>query len=120
MNPSIWGSAAAGVAGIVTAAYLASITIDDGLEALVFLPVLGGLLALAGLRAGWRGHAIAWPVQAGLAATGATLAAVLIVALATSDPMLFGAAIGASVVVATFAVTGALVGWGAGALLSPT
>ena len=72
---------------------------------------------LAGLRAEWCGHAIAWPVQAGLAATVATLAAVLIVALATAHPVLFGAAIGASVVVATFATTGALVGWGAGAML---
>lgn len=119
MNPSIWGSAAAGVPGIVTAAYLASITIDDGLEALVFLPVLAGLLALAGLRSGWRGHAIAWPVQAGLAATVATLAAVLIVALANGNPRLLLASIGASAVVATFATTGGVVGWGAGALLSP-
>ena len=85
----------------------------------MFLPVLGGLLALAGLRASWRGHAIDWPVQAGLAATVATLAAVLIVALANGNPRLLLASIGASVVVATFATTGGVVGWGAGALLSP-
>jgi hypothetical protein len=37
----VWGTAAACVAGITTAAYLASITIDDGLEGMLFLPALG-------------------------------------------------------------------------------
>ena len=53
MKAAIVGFLAALGSAIVTAVYLASIRVDDGLEALLFLPVLGVLLALTAAWAGW-------------------------------------------------------------------
>ena len=73
----------------------------------MFLPVVGGPPVSV-----WRSPSTSWPVQAGPAGTVATPAAPLVVFLATGDPMLIGAAVGASVVVAVFAAMVAEVGWG--------
>ena len=44
----------------LTAVYLSLITIDDGLEALMFVPILGVMFAIAGGVGGWRGRTIMW------------------------------------------------------------
>jgi hypothetical protein len=54
------GGALTLAAGGLTAIYLALITIDDGLEALMFIPILGAMFAIAGGFGGWRGRTILW------------------------------------------------------------
>ena len=54
------GGTLALAAGGLTAIYLALITIDDGLEALMFIPILGAMYAIAGGFGGWRRRTIMW------------------------------------------------------------
>ena len=54
------GGTLALAAGGLTAIYLSLITIDDGLEALMFVPILGVMFAIAGCVGGWRGRTIMW------------------------------------------------------------
>lgn len=64
----IAGSVVAVVALGGTALYLDSIEIDDGLEALVFRPVLVVVGVVAGIVGAWWSERIAWPVICGAAA----------------------------------------------------
>ena len=54
------GGTLALAAGGLTAIHLSLITIDDGLEALMFVPILGVMFAIAGCVGGWRGRTIMW------------------------------------------------------------
>ena len=67
-----WGGAITLVTGLITWLYLASITIDDGLEALIFVPIAGVLFGVAGMIGGWRGRTVTWSVGLG-AGTAATM-----------------------------------------------
>jgi len=67
----VWGGAITLVTGLITWLYLASITINDGLEALIFVPIAGVLFTAAGLVGGGRGRTVAWSL--GLAAGTATM-----------------------------------------------
>ena len=66
-----WGGALTLVAGLLTYLYLSSITINDGLEALIFVPIVGVLFSAAGATGGWRGRDMTWGwgLAAGAAAT---------------------------------------------------
>jgi hypothetical protein len=70
----VWGGALTLVTGLLTYLYLSSITIDDGLEGLIFVPIAGVLFSAAGVTGGWRGRSMTWGW--GLAA-GATATMVL-------------------------------------------
>jgi len=59
-NGTLIGAALATVAAALTFAYLSSITIDDGLEALIFIPIIGVLFTSAGAFGGWRGRTWSW------------------------------------------------------------
>lgn len=48
------------LAGGLTTLYLSMITIDDGLEALIFIPILGTLLGIAGAAGGAKGRSVRW------------------------------------------------------------
>ena len=50
------------VAAALTFAYLSSITIDDGLEALIFIPIIGLLFTGTGSLGGWRGRRWNWVI----------------------------------------------------------
>jgi len=67
-----WGGAITLVTGLLTWLYLASITIDDGLEALIFVPIAGVLFGVAGMTGAWRGRTVTWSVGLG-AGTAATM-----------------------------------------------
>jgi hypothetical protein len=54
------GGTLALAAGGLTAIYLALISINDGLEALMFVPILGVMFAIAGGFGGWRRRTIMW------------------------------------------------------------
>jgi hypothetical protein len=112
MKPVLAGVASVAVAGAATWVYLRSITIDDGLEGLIYLPILSVAMIAITARAGWRGHEWAWARSAALGAAGATSLFLLALAVHRSDATLARAAIGASLVVAVFPFTGAVIGWG--------
>lgn len=54
------GAALAILAAAITVAYLSWITIDDGLEALIFVPIVGVLFISAGAFGGRRGRTWNW------------------------------------------------------------
>ena len=112
MKPVLAGIVSAAVAGGATWIYLRSITIDDGLEGLVYLPFLSLLMIAITAHAGWRGRSWAWARSAALGAAGATSVFLLALAAHRSDATLARAAIGASLIVAVFPFTGAVIGWG--------
>ena len=56
----LWGAALAFVAGLVTIIYLRSITIDDGLEALISIPIFGVLFGAAGTFGGLKDRTPMW------------------------------------------------------------
>ena len=86
----VWGSAITLLSGVITFIYLRSITIDDGLEALIFIPITGVLFALAGALGGWRGRTGMWIIGLSLG-SGALLIIVeviwLVVWLLTRQPI---------------------------------
>ncbi len=85
----VWGGAITLLAGLITFIYLRSITIDDGLEALIFIPITGALFAVAGALGGWRGRTGMWTIGLALG-SGALLiiaeAIWLVVWLLTRQP----------------------------------
>ena len=112
IKPALVGVAGATGSAGATWLYLASITIDDGLEGLIYLPILGAVLAVIGGWAGSRGMPWSWPRTAALGSAGATLVFLLALAAYRSDGTLARAALAASAVVAVFPFTGAIIGWG--------
>jgi hypothetical protein len=66
-----WGGAITVVTGLITWLYLSSITIDDGLEALIFVPIAGVLFTAAGWIGGGRSRTVTWSL--GLAAGSASM-----------------------------------------------
>jgi len=50
------------VSAAITFAYLSSITINDGLEALIFIPIIGLLFTATGSLGGWRGRTWNWVI----------------------------------------------------------
>lgn len=114
------GAALAGVgeaalATVATVAYLATTEVDDGLEALVFLPVLAVLGAVFAAVAGWRRRDLRWPVVSALAAAAAAVAGLMVSAGTEGDGDLARSALGAGVVILMFAVVGSVLGWVLGA-----
>jgi len=79
---------------------------------LIYLPILGVVMALMSGRAGWRGSPWSWPRASALGATAATSAFLLVLSAYRQDALLARAALGASIIVAVFPFTGALIGWG--------
>ena len=68
------GVGAAVLATALTWGYLSSITIDDGLEGLVFLPLLAVACGIVSVPVGWRHTSIAGPATiAGVAVATATV-----------------------------------------------
>ncbi len=112
IKPALVGAGAAAVSGGATWMYLASITVDDGLEGLVYLPILGVVMLLICGRAGWRQLPWAWARAAALGSVVATAMLLLSLSVYRGDALLARAAVGASVVVAAFPFTGAVIGWG--------
>ena len=78
-----WKGAAVGigvssVGAALTAAYLASITIDDGLEALIGVPIIAVLFVGVGALGGWRGRTWRWVLGMAVACA-ALIGAVVII-----------------------------------------
>lgn len=57
-----WGVVITLVAALITFVYLRSITIDDGLEALIFFPTTFVLFLIAGAVGGWKGRTMMWTI----------------------------------------------------------
>jgi hypothetical protein len=112
IKPALVGAGAAAVSGGATWLYLASITLDDGLEGLVYLPILGVvMLVICGL-AGWRQLPWGWARTAAIGSVVTTAIVLLGLSAYRGDALLARAAVGVSVVVAAFPFTGAVIGWG--------
>ncbi|HEX5944668.1 MAG TPA: hypothetical protein VFY82_00250 [Acidimicrobiales bacterium] len=103
------------VASAATAAYLSSIEIDDGLELLIYMPIMAGCAAVAALMLGVAGVrfgdavlpiAVASPVVPG----GLWLAI-------TRSPLQAGSVVGVVVMSVLCAAVGALAGWPVGAVV---
>jgi hypothetical protein len=60
------------LATVIVAVYLGAIEIDDGLEALVYLPLIGVISLAAAVPAGWRRASPCWPMVAASALVGTT------------------------------------------------
>ena len=114
IKPAGAGVGAAIFAGIATWIYLNSITIDDGLEALAFLPILGAAMVVIGAAAGWRHLPWAWPRTASLGASGVVLVGLLALAAKRGELLLAEASIATTAFVAAFTMTGSIVGWSLG------
>ena len=112
IKPALAGVAAAAVSAAITWLYLVSVTIDDGLEGLIYLPILSAAMIAISARAGWRDQDWKWARAAALGAVLATSGFLLAFAIYRGDISLARDAIGASLVVAVFPFTGAFVGWG--------
>ena len=69
------GSVLTLIAAAMTALYLWSITGDRSLEGLMFIPIVGVLLAVAGTIGAWRGRTIVWSVGLSLGLTATAGAA---------------------------------------------
>lgn len=82
-NGILIGTAFAAVAAALTFAYLSSITIDDGLEALIFIPIIGVLFTAAGAFGGRRERTWGWVM-------GQSLGLALILALVLLVPFAIG------------------------------
>ena len=114
IKPAGAGVGAAVFAGLATWVYLRSITIDDGLEALAFLPILGLAMVVIGAVAGWRGLPWAWPLTASLGASGAVLIGLLCLAAKRQELLLAEASVATTAFVAAFTMTGSIIGWSLG------
>lgn len=112
IKPALVGAGAAVVSGAATWLYLASITIDDGLEGLVYLPILGVVMLLICGRAGWHQLPWGWARSAAIGSVVATAVLLLGLSVYRGDAFLARAAVGVTVVVAAFPFTGAVIGWG--------
>jgi len=113
-KPACVGGGAAIFAGTATWIYLKSITVDDGLEALVFLPILGIAMVVIGAIAGRRGLPWSWPRSASLGASGVALIGLLGLAAKRQELRLAEASIATTAFVAAFAMTGSIIGWSLG------
>jgi len=113
-EPIVAGAIEATVSILATIVYLSAIEIDDGLEALMFLPILGVVSLVAGIAAGSRGADIAWPAVAGVSAAVCTALVIAAVGLLTLNWLAASATLSAALVVGGFALCGGLVGWALG------
>jgi hypothetical protein len=101
------------VASAATAAYLASIEIDDGLELLMYLPIMAVCAAVAALVLGVAGVGCRDAVvPVAVAAPAAPGALWLVIA---ASPLQMGSVVTVVVASALCAGSGALVGWPVGA-----
>ena len=111
IKPFVVGALTAIASGIVTAIYLAAITVHRGFEAMLFFPVLAALLAAASGAAGWQQRPAQWPTHAALGAAAVTFAALVVTAVVRGVPPLAVAAVGASMFVCLVALVAAMSGW---------
>ena len=118
IKPAGAGVGAAIFAGLITWLYLRSITIDDGLEALAFLPILAGAMVVIGASAGWRRLPWAWPRTASIGASGVVLIGLLGLAVKRQELLLAEASIATTALVAAFTMTGSIIGWSLGTWVS--
>lgn len=97
----------------MTAGYLAVIEIDDGLEALAFLPIIGFLSFVPAMLAGWLRAQLFWPMLAAMTASVTSAAIVFVIVPETSSS---GLSLAEAVFVgsAFFAVPGGYTGYGLG------
>lgn len=119
---AIAGVASPLVAATATYLYLRAITLDDGLETLVFFPILGLAVALASGLSTW-GLDGYWRTVAGLVVTtGATAATAILVLLlnlsADAQPPSPLVVLSVSTFASGFAIVGCLIGCGTTALAS--
>lgn len=63
----------------IVSVYLGAISIDDGLEALAFLPIIGGVSVVGAAPAGWRQASLCWPMLAAMAVVGTSAGLVWLV-----------------------------------------
>ena len=82
-NGILIGTALAVAAAALTFAYLSSITIDDGLEALIFIPIICVLFISAGAFGGRKGRTWNWVI-------GQSIGLAFIMALAILVPFAIG------------------------------
>lgn len=109
------GAACGLVATAATAAYLASIEIDDGLELLIYLPIMAGCAAVAALVLGGAGVPFGAAVPPLAVAAPVVPGALWLVI--TKSPLQAGSVIGVVVMSILSAAVGALAGWPVGAVI---
>ena len=113
-EPIVAGATEVVVSILATAVYLSVIEIDDGLEALMFLPILGIVSFTVGVAAGSKRADIGWPAIAGISA-GACAALVFAgVGILTLNWLAASVTLGAAFVVAGFGLCGGYAGWALG------
>lgn len=99
---------------VVTAWWISSIQVDDGLELLVGLPLLGATCAATTAIAVGGGSDPAWAVQAWCATVGVTCAGAAVLGLVVAAEAGVGPAVGAMAAIAWFAAWFSLAGVGSG------
>ena len=114
IRPLLTGVAGALIAAAVTWVYLSSITIDDGLEALMFLPILGVALVALGTIAGLRQRDKTWPALVALGSVQTTALYLIVRAIARREAALALASLTASSFIGVFALGATFAGWAFG------
>ena len=100
----------------ITAIYLSMIEIDDGLEALMFIPVMAAVSVPAALVAGWKGARSQWPIVAGMAAAATAFVAVLLLGANAGNSPDASLALSFSAIVFVLAGGGSCVGYVVGSI----
>jgi hypothetical protein len=113
-EPIVTGAIEVVVSILATAVYLSAIEIDDGLEALMILPILGVVSLLAGIASGSRGADAGWPATAGVSAGACTALVIAGIGVVTLNWLALTTTVSVAVVVAGFALGGGFAGWALG------
>ncbi len=114
IKPLLTGVIGALIAATTTWVYLASITIDDGLEALMFVPILVAVLVTLGTIAGLRRRSTSWPAFVALGAVATTTLYLLSLAAVRRNSTLAFASVATSTLVGGLAFGASFVGWAFG------
>jgi hypothetical protein len=113
-EPIVAGAIEVVVSILATAVYLSAIEIDDGLEALMFLPILGAVSVLAGIASGSRGADARWPTAAGLSAGVCTALVIGGIGAVTLNWLAVTTTLNVAFIVAALALGGSFAGWALG------
>ncbi len=114
IRPLLTGVVGALIAGVVTWAYLSSITVDDGLEALMFLPILGVVLVALGVIAGLHRRNKSWPALVALGSVQTTAIYLISRAIARRELVLALASLTTSSFIGVLALAATFAGWAFG------
>jgi hypothetical protein len=113
-EPMVAGAGEVVLSILATAVYLSAIDIDDGLEALMFLPILAVVSFSVGIATGSKGADAGWPAIAGISAGACTALVIAGIGLLTLNWLAATSTITVAVVVAALALAGGFVGWALG------